>query len=455
MAQLIITTTPTNSGLGTPINQAFNDVNNNFGELYSRVQTSPPATLIGTNGDTAGMYAYDSSYFYYCFADYNGTSEVWGQVSSSANIASDEIRNGNSAVTIPISNGNIFFNIGNVSNVLTITASGATTTGNVSVSDTVLSQSISATGNITGGNVTTVGNIAGTFFLGNGSQLTGIVTNYSNTNVASYLTSYVGNISANSIFVDNYYYGNGIPFSGGGGSGSYNDSNVAAYLPTYTGNLGGKLTSGLQNNITQVGTLTQLTVSAVSGIDMNAVASNVEIYTTFGGSISINPSDPGNINNMAIGLSTPAVGQFTDVSAIGNVTATYFIGDGGLLSNISGSGSGSYNDSNVAAYLPTYTGNLLAGNISVIRDQTVGGSSNVLGNVNVTNTVNTSKIIGQLTGTINGLNTLYGDWDFGSISGTTFDTPIAWIFAQTSAGNIDMGTVGSPSSNNIDIGTIY
>jgi hypothetical protein len=45
----------------------------------------------------------------------------------------------------------------------------------------------------------------------------------------------------------------------------------------------------------------------------------------------------------------------------GNVTAPYFIGNGSLLTGI----ASPYGNANVAAYLPTYTGNLSAGNLSV------------------------------------------------------------------------------------------
>ena len=97
----------------------------------------------------------------------------------------------------------------------------------------------------------------------------------------------------------------------------------------------------------------------------------------------------------------------------------------------------------MAAYLPTYTGNI------------AGGNANITSNLAVGSTVTTNHITGQLTGTVNGINTSFGIWDFGNIDGVTFNTPIAYIFATTAAGNIDMGTIASPSSYNIDIGTIY
>ena len=60
-----------------------------------------------------------------------------------------------------------------------------TTTGNVSTGQLAVTGTVSATGNITGN-----------YFLGNGSQLTGINagSNYSNANVSAFLPTYSGNI---------------------------------------------------------------------------------------------------------------------------------------------------------------------------------------------------------------------------------------------------------------------
>ena len=81
--QLINVGTAPNDGLGDPIRTAFTKCNNDFIELYARAQPYPPVTLVGTPGDQSGMYAYDPTYFYYCFADYDGTTEIWRQVAGS------------------------------------------------------------------------------------------------------------------------------------------------------------------------------------------------------------------------------------------------------------------------------------------------------------------------------------------------------------------------------------
>lgn len=81
MTQLVINVgTSPNDGLGDPIRTAYQKCNTNFSELYSRVQTTAPATPSGTAGDTAGMIAYDYNYLYVCVADFDDTTEIWRRI---------------------------------------------------------------------------------------------------------------------------------------------------------------------------------------------------------------------------------------------------------------------------------------------------------------------------------------------------------------------------------------
>jgi hypothetical protein len=101
MTQQIINVGPApNDGLGDPIRTAFIKSNDNFSQLYSRAQSTPPTSLVGIAGDQAGMYAYDSTYFYYCFQDYDGSSVIWAQVTQVGNIAVSSIQNGTSNVLV-------------------------------------------------------------------------------------------------------------------------------------------------------------------------------------------------------------------------------------------------------------------------------------------------------------------------------------------------------------------
>lgn len=80
-----------NDGLGDPLRVAYQKCNNNFAELYSRLQSEAPTSAVGTTGDRAGMIAVGSNpalasfgKFYYCFQDYDGSSEIWREVSGSS-----------------------------------------------------------------------------------------------------------------------------------------------------------------------------------------------------------------------------------------------------------------------------------------------------------------------------------------------------------------------------------
>ena len=140
-------------------------------------------------------------------------------------------------------------------------------------------QSQSLTTLTVSGNITTSsGN-----FIGNGALLTGLPAGYANTNVASYLPTYSGNISAGNLSVTtnvsvtgnlsaSYVLGNGSQLTGL--PATYSNTNVASYLPTYSGNLGGTLTTAAQPYITAVGTLGSLSVTG------NISAGNANLGST-------------------------------------------------------------------------------------------------------------------------------------------------------------------------------
>jgi hypothetical protein len=69
-----------NDGTGDPIRTSFVKCNDNFQELYNRVQSVPPTTPSGSDGDEAGMIAFDNSYLYVCVADYDATTEIWRRI---------------------------------------------------------------------------------------------------------------------------------------------------------------------------------------------------------------------------------------------------------------------------------------------------------------------------------------------------------------------------------------
>jgi hypothetical protein len=73
-------------------------------------------------------------------------------------------------------------------------------------------------------------------------------------------------------------------------------------------------------------------------------------------------------------------------------------------------------------------------------------------------TFTTTGLSGTTTGLHNGLVDSFDikalSWDFGYIAANTYTNPIQYLFAVTSAGNINMGTIVAPAPLYIDIGSI-
>ena len=169
------------------------------------------------------------------------------------------------------------------SNSLTITGSPVTTTGNVNID---LPNNISVSGNITAN-----------YLIGNGSQLTGITSTYSNTNVAAYLPTYTGNITGN------YFIGNGSTLT------NITGSNVSGYVPNSnianTATTAGTVTTNAQPNITSVGTLSSLSVTG------NISAGNLTGTTYVAGTLTT-----------AAQPNITSVGTLSNVTVSGTVTTT-------------------------------------------------------------------------------------------------------------------------------------
>jgi hypothetical protein len=109
-----------------------------------------------------------------------------------------------------------------------ISTTGNVTSGNVNVGGVV-----SAAGNVRGlninttGLITATGNVTGNYFIGNGSQLTGIATStYGNANVAANLAAFGSNpISTSGNVTAGYFIGDGS-FLSGLGNGSVSNSAI-------------------------------------------------------------------------------------------------------------------------------------------------------------------------------------------------------------------------------------
>ena len=159
------------------------------------------------------------------------------------------------------------------------------------------------------GELSATGNVSGSYFVGNGSLLTGIIGGAGNTG-ATGLTGPQGPIG----------------LTGATGAGSSN----AALL---TGNT---LSSNVTiSSLTSVGTLTSLSTTG------NVTAGNIIGNIVGSGAGTPTITSTGNLVLSAVGA-VQVIGNLTannTISATGNITGNYFIGNGSLLTGISGAGT--------------------------------------------------------------------------------------------------------------------
>jgi len=237
------------------------------------------------------------------------------------------------------------------------------------------------------GNVSGIGNIATINLNGNGSQVLagngswiaqsgGNTTNanYANfagtviTNAQPNITS-VGTLSNLSV-TGNVSGGNIISSTfqaAGSGGGTLKNASGASQLQ-WGGGGGNNITVDVPINISPANGQVDISPTGNGG--------HVHIKPTGNNAVEIAPTTAGVINNMIIGNVTPQAANVTTLGASGNVTASYFIGNGSSLTDLNGS-----NVTGAVAYATTANSVALAnvsgaGNIASVNLD--GNVSNLL-----------------------------------------------------------------------------
>ena len=423
--------------------------------------------LTGNNGDDETYYfdiGYTSSGFNGSIAGANNAMGTAVETNdaymyTTANVAAGQI--GNLILATVDTNSQIRFVVGgrNMGNTaLRINAPNTVSANSISGTITVqggagINGNINASGNITGDNVTATGNVSGTYLLGNGYFITNInagniVGAYSNNDVANFLPTYTGalpnltgNVTTTANVQGGYLLGNGYFITGiqySNIAGAYGNSNVAAYLPTYTGNL-----ASLTGNVTTTANISASYLlgngAFITGLPAGYSNADVANYLASNAAVTIlttgNITTSGNIsagNFIGTGANTTiAAGSFSwTFDDVGNLTfpgtgnlvggnlisANFFSGNGSLL-------TGMYSNLNVANYLPTYTGNVGAGNLNLTGNivdtgaiQIVTGSS---GNIGLAPDGTNTAVISTTGVSVTGVITASGNiTSSGNVSGT-------------------------------------
>jgi hypothetical protein len=461
-----------------------------------------------------------------------------GRLSNISATDGNAITNGNSNIAVS-QNSNITVSVSGNANIAVFSGTGINIAGYTTI-----------TGDLTAANANLGNLVIANYFSGNGSQLTGVKLNVSESNgTGGNVTNSISSISTlkfnrdTGIFVSDlgegtalvslgstfktwkvtgqpdlvavgedtvqFIEGSGITISTSNVSNlksitftsnnvaNANYANIAGTANSVAGaNVSGQVANALiagtvytnaQPNITSVGTLSSLSVSGDANVGnlntVNAVLTGnltVQGNTTYvnvdtlvvqdpiiemGGGANGDPlttndgKDRGSLLHyysgapvdafmgwdnsnaeFAFGSNVTVSADVVTYNALGNVRANYFIGNGSQLTGL----PASYTDANVAAYLPTYTGNLTAGNanlgnvvianyfsgdgglLSNLATSTslINGNSNVRvaenGNVSLSMSGNANVIVFTSQGAnINGYANITGNVTFGNLQVTT------------------------------------
>ena len=218
--------------------------------------------------------------------------------------------------------------------------------------------------------VSATGNVTGNYFIGNGSQLTGIVSSYGNANVAANLAAFGSNpISTTGNITASYFIGNGsllTSLTGANVTGTVANATFATTSGTATSaTTAGTVTTNAQANITSVGTLTSLSVTG------NTTSGNI----LTGGLIS----STGNATVANLIINGANARFISDFGTSGVTGRTYFQSSGATTTFTGAIPGIGYTSGNgnvaaaVSAFSTTDVGNASVGGIYVAFGNTVTG----------------------------------------------------------------------------------
>ena len=311
---------------------------------------------------------------------------------------------------LPIYNGNAL--VGN------IVVSGNATTGNILI----------VQGNASIGNLVVTGKL-----FGDGSGLTGIsgssISGFNQSNLTQ-LPTYNGNaLLGNLVISGNATTGNILTVLG----------NAVVSGNLFVGNISGNNFNGITatfvdlrssgryygNNIGNVATYTSNVsvgnlvvgnvISTPSGSNANLIIDpdgTGEVIFPVNTEVIIQSTIQANSNVSGALIVTGGIGiggniySGANIVATGNIYGTYFVGNGALLTGLTASGITGINQSNLTQ-LPTYNGNILAGNLVISGNATTGNILTVLGNAAVLGNLFVANIlVGGIIGRQGGLTNI-------------------------------------------------
>ena len=278
------------------------------------------------------------------------------------NYSANSISAGTSNVSVQ-SNANVTISSAGTANVLTISSTGTVVKGTESV-----------TGNITAGNILTAGiisatgNITGNYFIGNGSQLTGITVSAGAAIINGTSNVTVGASSNTTVGV--------------AGTTVATFANTGIYAPgvvSATGNLYGNYILGNGASLTGVITSVANINSGTSNVTVTAANANITVGV-------------GGTSNVAVFATT---GEYVTgvISATGNITGSYIIGNGSQLTGL----PAGYSNATAASFLAAFGSNTISTTGTITSGNIVGSNITTAGLISATGGITSAATVQGLT----------------------------------------------------------
>jgi hypothetical protein len=298
-----------------------------------------------------------------------------GNVACASGIFATKIFNGNSEANIGTANGNANISIGGVSNVAVFTTAGILVTGVASASGNVTGNNI-----LTAGLVSATGNVTGNYLIGNASQVTGI-----NAFSQIFVTG-TGTVNAASL-------ASNVTFAAGANIELTSSGNIITIAYTAATSSSIFATGGDMGLISQA-----VTESEDLGNVIDLASLSYDLGTLF----SSNTFNEINMTGITSNINTGNLNAVGLVSAAGNITGNYILGNGSQLTGLAGGTSVINGTSNIVVESSANITLAVAGTSNVAVFATTGeyvtGVVSATGNI-TGNNITATNTIGGVTST--------------------------------------------------------
>ena len=266
------------------------------------------------------------------------------------------------------------------------------------------------------------------------------VLNFNGANIPSVIGT---GVTGKSVYISGARYVGEFGVSGSNSLGNLTIANTTITSDGTIGNIRIQPTNGVANALWTFDSTGNLTLPS----------NTFTVNYANGTPVSIGGSDYSNANVQAyLPLYEGDLDNVDSITTVGNVTVgtgAFFIGDGGLLSNV----ASAYGNANVANYLPTYTGNLnavnyltanvISSNATIIANSVTLGTTVTPVSVSQWAQVSTASVVPVVLMTIDASTVTHIDFNVVATDAAITSRQVSKLMAINYNGSVDYNEYGS------------